>query len=181
MAETKKKNSKGATKHFIVFIHYCENALHTFDYECLLEDTDYESISDYIETEGTDELHFYSGDVERYLSVVNSAYVVECEKKPENFRGLEDGEEYEGREVDFERKRMILPKEELFAIQYNDNLMNIFDIEVDASEEFNIRKLCVSDNVYTIIYDDKEYECCGCDGDDNGDYEYYLDGKRIDD
>lgn len=155
--------------------------MHTYDSESLLEETGYESVSDYIEKVGTEDLFEYENDVERYLSVINSAYVVECEDTPEDFRTLDDGEEYEGREVDFEKNRMILPKEDLFAIQHNDNLMNIFDVEVNASEEFDIRKLCVSNDLYKIIYDDNEYKCCGCDGDDNGDYIYYLNGERIDD
>lgn len=178
--KTKKRQNKSKTKHFIIFVHYKENALHTYDSEFLLEDTGYKSVSEYIEKVGTDDLWEYENDVERFLLGVNSAYVVECNHSPQYFRNLDDGEEYEGVEVDFERKRMILPKKGLFGIQCNDNLMNIYDVEVDASEEFDIRNLCVSDNVYKIIYNDKEYECCGCDGDDNGDYIYYFNGKRID-
>lgn len=179
MAVTK-KNSKGATKHFIIFVHYDENDLHTIDCQYLLEETGYKSISKYIKAEGTDDLVYYFDDVERYLSVVNSVYVVECDYKPDYFRNLNDGDVYEGREVDFERKRMILPKKGLFATQYNSNLMYIFDVEVDANEEFDIKKLCVCAEGYKIIYDDKEYDSCGCDGDEDGDLVYYLDGKRID-
>jgi hypothetical protein len=89
---------------------------------------------------------------------------------------LEGGREYDdGYDCD-NSEEFELPETGVAFIQDNEGLINVYSLEMDAAEEFDIHNLCVN-SVDTILYKGIEYQSECALGDDDGEICFYEDGE----
>ena len=176
--------SSTAKKAF-VFSHYDLIRTWKIDSDSLLADIGKQSIKDYLKNNGDYSIQCeYSEDVECYLGKL-SEFVVLMGTASDTMRDItrsaRDAEwmEYKTGFLNiakpFSMATMIYG---LMCYQYSDNLIEGWEVPIKSGEDFDIQELRIK-SPFVIEYKGKEYESVYADGDDNGDYIYYLDGKKI--
>lgn len=177
--------SSPARKAF-VFSHYDLIRTWKIDSDSLLADIGKQSIKEYIKNNGDysiqceyseDDGECYVGKLSEFVVLMGST----SDTMRERTRSARDNEwkEYKKGFLNISKPfSMATMIKGLTCYQYSDNLIEGWEVPIKAGEDFNIQELRIK-SPFLIEYKGKEYESVYTDGDDNGDYIYYLDGKRI--
>lgn len=170
--------TKDESKFINVFVHFQMRRAGIVDVDSLLDSYGYDSLDQLIGEEG-EGFVMSECDYKCYLTSVDSVYVVETASRPEYFGRnleLEGGREYDdGYDCD-NSEEFELPETGVAFIQDNEGLINVYSLEMDAAEEFDIQNLCVN-SVDTILYKGMEYQSECALGDDDGEICFYEDGE----
>lgn len=148
------------------------------DTEYLLEENeDYESIEDYIESEGVYDLVNYENDHTWKLINVHPIYVAEYDEEPENPYGDDDGFVQYDSDFGYEIDPISIDNGGLTYIQRNEYLGYAFVVKVSKSHTFTPGNMRIMDGGASIEYNGVKYDSASVCGDDNGEYEFYLNGE----
>lgn len=139
--ETDEQNESNSQekKYYYIFIDHIRGEVGTFDKDEMLEALDYKDLDELWEEYGTG-LVCECEDSQYFIHTVKSIEVIEFKTKPED-SDLDEasGDRYdEGFEVDY----FEVPQEGYVIESYEQRLSG-FNIEVNASDEFDIEELCV--------------------------------------
>ena len=155
--ETDKQNENTSQekKYYYIFIDYIRGEVGTFDKDEMLEYYEYKDIDELWEDQGPNFV-IECEDSQYFIHTVKSIEVIEFKTKPEDSDLYEaSGDRYdEGFEVDcFE-----VPQEG-YVIESYEQRLHGFNIEVNASDEFDIEELCVHNGVEMIEITYKGEKC----------------------
>ena len=169
-----------------VFSHYELIRTWKIDYVRLLADIGHESIKDYLKKNGdySIQCEYSEDDGECYVGKLSEFDVLmgaASDTMRERTRSARDNEwkEYKTGFLNISKPFSIATMiKGLTCYQASDYLIEGWEIPIKAGEDFDIEELRIKSPTL-IEYKGKEYESIYYDGDDNGNYIYYLDGKRI--
>lgn len=155
--ETDKQNEKKSQekKYYYIFIEYIRGEVGTFNKDEMLESQGCKDIDELWEEVGSS-IVCECEDSQYFIHTVKSIEVIEFKTKPEeSYLDEVCGDRYdEGFEVDcFE-----VPQEGYVVESYNQCMLG-FNIEVNASDEFDIEELCVHNGIEMIEITYKGEKC----------------------